>query len=177
MFRWLLTVLVGPAQPGPTSRAWLVTTYELDLPADASLVTAKSPYSRAAVYAIVAQQVEECLCLETDDGEVRRLKTLIGDLGTESIDFLDLIFRLEQAFGIEILREDLHARDILESPTFVSGNRVNDQGLVRLQNRMQWRDLSPSSAFGVSRKTEDLDGFLTVGDLCRCVESKVAMLA
>ena len=45
--------------------------------------------------------------LGVDDDEVTPGATLVGDLGAESIDFLDIVFRLEKAFGISIPREDL----------------------------------------------------------------------
>ena len=38
--------------------------------------------------------------LGVDDDEVAPEATLVGDLGAESIDFLDIVFRLEKAFGI-----------------------------------------------------------------------------
>ena len=38
---------------------------------------------------------------------VRRHSSLINDLGAESIDFIDIVFRLESAFGIEIPEDDI----------------------------------------------------------------------
>ena len=52
----------------------------------------------------ISQQVQEVLvdALGVDDDEVTIEATLMGDLGAESIDFLDIVFRLEKAFGVKI---------------------------------------------------------------------------
>ena len=54
----------------------------------------------------VFQQVQEVLveALGVDDEEVKTDATLMGDLGAESIDFLDIVFRLEKVFEIKIPR-------------------------------------------------------------------------
>lgn len=44
--------------------------------------------------------------LNVDEDEIRPTSTLTGDLGAESIDFLDIVFRLEREFGIKIPREE-----------------------------------------------------------------------
>ena len=51
--------------------------------------------------------------LACDDDEVTNDATLVGDLGAESIDFLDIVFNLEQKFSIEIERSELFPEDIL----------------------------------------------------------------
>jgi acyl carrier protein len=53
--------------------------------------------------------------LGVDEDEVTPEATLIGDLGAESIDFLDIVFRLEKAFDIKIPRGELFPEDILTS--------------------------------------------------------------
>jgi acyl carrier protein len=52
----------------------------------------------------IFQGVQEVLvdALGVDNEEVTIQATLIGDLGAESIDFLDIVFRLEKAFGIKM---------------------------------------------------------------------------
>ena len=53
--------------------------------------------------------------LGVDDDEIKPEATLVGDLGAESIDFLDIVFRLEKAFSIKIPRGELFPEDC--SPT------------------------------------------------------------
>ncbi len=51
--------------------------------------------------------------LGVDEEDVTPEATLVGDLGAESIDFLDIVFRLEKAFDIKIPRGELFPEDIL----------------------------------------------------------------
>ena len=66
----------------------------------------------------IMTQVRETLvdALGVDDDEVTEEATLTGDLGAESIDFLDIVFRLEKSFNIKIPRGELFPDDILNNP-------------------------------------------------------------
>src|SRR5438876_8211835 len=81
--------------------------------------------------------------LSVDEDEVRPAATLQGDLGAESIDFLDIVFRLEREFGIKIPRGELFPESVFEGdPEFVRDGRVTDRGMVELRSRMPYADLS-----------------------------------
>ncbi|MCA9265682.1 MAG: acyl carrier protein, partial [Planctomycetales bacterium] len=80
--------------------------------------------------------------LGVDDDEVTSDATLVGDLGAESIDFLDIVFRLEKAFGIEIPRPELFPEDILTSAEYVEDGKVTEDGLKKLRERMPFVNLS-----------------------------------
>jgi acyl carrier protein len=108
--------------------------------------------------------------LALDDDEVTPESTLVGDLGAESIDFLDIVFRLEKSFGIEIARAELHPEDILTSADFVADGKVNEAGVAELKKRMPFVDLSK---FELNPLVQDFPNLLTVNDLCRYVETKV----
>ena len=54
----------------------------------------------------------------------RETATLVGDLGAESIDFLDIVFRLEKSFAIEIPRAELFPEDILTNAEYVQDGKV-----------------------------------------------------
>ena len=87
----------------------------------------------------IFQEVKEVLvdALGVDNDEVETQATLMGDLGAESIDFLDIVFRLEKAFGIKIPREELFpAESLMNSPEFVSNGRLTERGLAELRNKM-----------------------------------------
>ncbi|HTN75054.1 MAG TPA: acyl carrier protein [Pirellulaceae bacterium] len=109
--------------------------------------------------------------LGVDDDEVVPEATIIGDLGAESIDFLDIVFRLEKSFGIEIPRSELSPEDILTNPTYVKDGKVTPDGITELKKRMPFADLSK---FEKNPAVMDFGNLLTVNDLCRFVESKVA---
>lgn len=109
--------------------------------------------------------------LGVDDDEVRPESTIIGDLGAESIDFLDIVFRLEKSFGIEIPRSELTPEDVLTNPNYVKEGRVTPEGIAEIKRRMPFADLT---AFEKNPLVQNFGNLLTVNDLCRFVESKVA---
>jgi acyl carrier protein len=108
--------------------------------------------------------------LGVDEEEVTPEARLVGDLGAESIDFLDIVFRLEKAFDIKIPRGELFPEDILTNAQFVQNGRLTPEGLAQLKQRMPFADLTNFSA---NPAVQDFGNLLTVRDMCRYVESKV----
>ena len=108
--------------------------------------------------------------LGVDDDEVTEEATLVGDLGAESIDFLDIVFKLEKAFGITIPREELSPEDILTNSQYVQDGVVTGEGMAELKRRMPWADLSE---FEKNPRVQDFGNLLTVRDLVSYVTSKV----
>lgn len=85
------------------------------------------------------EKVKEVLvdALGVDDDEIKEEATLQGDLGAESIDFLDIVFRLEKTFAIKIPRgELLPPEDILNNPEYVENGKLTTGGLVALRKAM-----------------------------------------
>lgn len=109
--------------------------------------------------------------LGVDDDEATPEATLVGDLGAESIDFLDIVFRLEKAFNIEIPRSELFPEDILTNAEYIQDGKVSDAGIVQLKERMPFADLSKFEANPV---VQDFGNLLTVSDMCRYVEGKLS---
>ena len=106
--------------------------------------------------------------------DVERVKAdafLIDDLGADSIDFLDIVFRLEKSFDIKIPRGELVPEDILTNAEYVENGRVTPEGMQQLKSRMPIADLT---AFEANPVVTDFASLLTVEDMCRYVESKVA---
>ncbi len=121
----------------------------------------------------IFSSVQEALidALGVDDDDVTPEATLVGDLGAESIDFLDIVFRLEKAFDIKIPRDELFPEDILTNAEYVQDGKVNEAGVAALIERMPFADLSKFSANPV---VQDFGNLLTVQDMCRYVEGKLA---
>src|SRR6186713_2226862 len=93
------------------------------------------------IYSKVSSTLVEAL--NVDEEDIKPSSTLQGDLGAESIDFLDIAFRLERKFGIKIPRGELFPESILRGGTeFLQDGRVTDKGLVELRARMPFADLS-----------------------------------
>lgn len=121
----------------------------------------------------VFDKVREALmdALAVDDDEVQPTATLVGDLGAESIDFLDIVFRLEKSFGIEIPRAELFPEDVLTNDQYVHDGKVTAAGVAELKKRMPFADLSK---FEQNPAVQEFGNLLTVNDLCRYIETKVA---
>src|SRR4051812_27840184 len=113
----------------------------------------------------VFKKVQNALveALGVDDDEVTPQATMVGDLGAESIDFLDIVFRLEKAFGIEIPRAELFPEDILTSAEYVQDGKVTAAGVEELKKRMPFADLTK---FAANPVVQDFGNLLTVQDLC-----------
>lgn len=120
----------------------------------------------------VFKKVQNALveALGVDEDEVTPQATMVGDLGAESIDFLDIVFRLEKAFGIEIPRAELFPEDILTSAEYVQDGKVTPAGVDELKKRMPFADLTK---FAANPVVQDFGNLLTVQDLCNYVNSKV----
>ena len=108
--------------------------------------------------------------LGVDEEDVTPTATLVGDLGAESIDFLDIVFRLEKAFDIKIPRGELFPEDILTDSKYVQDGKVTEEGLAELRKRMPFANLDD---FAKNPVVQDFGNLLTVADMCRFVESKV----
>lgn len=120
----------------------------------------------------VFEKVQAALvdALGVEEDEVTPEATMVGDLGAESIDFLDIVFKLEKAFSINIPREELFPDDILTNAEYVKDGKVTDQGIAELKARLPWADLS---RFESNPRVQDFGNLLTVNDLCRYVERKL----
>jgi acyl carrier protein len=121
----------------------------------------------------IFDKVREALvdALGVDDDEVTPTATLQGDLDAESIDFLDIVFRLEKAFDIKIERGELFPEDILTDTDLVQDGKVNAAGVAKLKERMPFADLTKFEANPV---VQNLGQQLTVQDMCNFVAYKLA---
>ena len=120
----------------------------------------------------IFDKVREALvdALGVDDDEVTPEATLRGDLDAESIDFLDIVFRLEKAFDIKIERGELIPMDLLEDASYVQDGKVNAAGIAQLKSRMPFADLTK---FEANPNVQNLGEQLTVQDMCNFVEYKL----
>src|SRR5712692_9716835 len=91
------------------------------------------------IYTKVSATLVEAL--NVDEDEIKPGATLQGDLGAESIDFLDIVFRLEREFGIKIPRGELFPESVFQGDAeFVREGKVTDKGLGELRSRMPYAD-------------------------------------
>jgi len=120
----------------------------------------------------VFDKVREVLvdALGVDDEEVTAQAKLVEDLGAESIDFLDIVFRLEKSFGIKIGQGEMFPDNVLSDPKYVVDGKVTDEGMAELRQRMPHADLSD---FESSRKVDDFANVFTVDAVVKFVQSKL----
>lgn len=92
--------------------------------------------------------VRDILCdtLGVDEDDVQPESKVVEDLGAESIDFLDLIFRLENEFDVRVDRKQLYPEDILANIDYAVDGKLNAEGVERLKERMPFIDLSEFEA-------------------------------
>ena len=121
------------------------------------------------IYTKVSATLVEAL--NVDEEEIKPTATLQGDLGAESIDFLDIVFRLEREFGIKIPRGELFPESIFQGdPEFVQNGRVTDKGLAELKARMPFADLSE---FEKNPEVTAISDLFTVEMITRYIQGKL----
>jgi acyl carrier protein len=125
--------------------------------------------SRDEIYTKVSATLVEALNVDEDD--IKPTATLQGDLGAESIDFLDIVFRLEREFGIKIPRGELFPESIFQGdPEYVQNGRVTDKGLAELRTRMPFADLSD---FEKNPEVTSISNLFTVDLITRYIQGKL----
>ena len=125
--------------------------------------------TRDDIFAKVSDQLQDALGV--DDDEVTPEATLTGDLGAESIDFLDIVFRLEKGFGIKIPRGELFPENLTAADgNFVQDGVVTDEGLAELREKMPHADVE---SFADDPKVENLQELFTVNMIVNFIDSRV----
>src|ERR1700688_1667767 len=125
--------------------------------------------SQDEIYTKVSATLVEAL--NVDEDEIRPNSTLQGDLGAESIDFLDIVFRLEREFGIKIPRNELFPEAIFQGdPEFVQNGKVTDKGLSELRTKMPFADLSK---FEKNPELTSISDLFTVEMIARYIQGKL----
>jgi acyl carrier protein len=125
--------------------------------------------NRQEIYSKVVAVMVDALNVEED--EIEPTSTLQGDLGAESIDFLDIVFRLEREFGIKIPRGELFPESIFQGdPELVQNGRVTPKGLEELRTRMPLADLTE---FEKQPELTNIGNLFTVQLVTRYVQSKL----
>ena len=122
----------------------------------------------------IFEKVQEVMidALGVYDDEVTIEATLMGDLGAESIDFLDIVFRLEKVFAIKIPREELFpAEDLMNNSEFIHNGKLTEKGLAELRDKMPHTDLTEFEKDPDINKMGDL---FTVNAIVNYVENKLS---
>ena len=108
--------------------------------------------------------------LKVDESKVQLESSLIKDLGAESIDFLDIVFRLEKAFKIKIPKGELFPEKILADARFVKNGLVTQAGIDELKTKMSnvnWEE------FTKNPQVSSLGNLFTVGMIVNYLSDKL----
>src|SRR5208282_750332 len=125
--------------------------------------------SQEEIYSKVSATLVEALNVEEE--EIKPTATLQGDLGAESIDFLDIVFRLEREFGIKIPRNELFPESIFQGdPDFVQDGKVTQKGIDELRQKMPFADLSK---FEKNPEMTAISDLFTVEMITKYIEGKL----
>jgi acyl carrier protein len=109
--------------------------------------------------------------LGVDDDEIAPDARLVGDLGAESIDFLDIVFRLEKSFAIKIDQSEMFPDNVLNDPQYVQDGKVTDKGMEELRERLPHANLD---TFAEDRTVDAFSNVFTVAAVVKFVEAKLA---
>lgn len=121
-------------------------------------------------------KIQEALvdALGVDEDEVTEGATLVGDLEAESIDFLDIAFKIEQAFDFKIEQGELFPENVGQNPEFVQDGKVTPQGIEALKARLPHVDFT---AFEKDPEVSKVADVFTVGTIVNFVERKLGAAA
>lgn len=108
--------------------------------------------------------------LSVDEDEVTPKARLTTDLGAESIDFLDIVFKLEQTFGFKIAQGELFPENVAQDPKYVRDGKVTPEGIAALKERMPHADFA---AFEANPEMTKVGEVFTVDAVVRFVERKL----
>ena len=121
----------------------------------------------------VFNKVRETLedALGVDEDEISPEATLAGDLGAESIDFLDIIFRLEKKFDVKIPRGELFPENLASADaSFIQDGLVTSSGIEELRQRMPHADVEKLAA---DPKMENIQDLFTVQMIVNFLDAKL----
>lgn len=111
--------------------------------------------TRDEVFTAVRETLVDALGV--DDDEVTPAATLMGDLGAESIDFLDIVFRLEKNFSIKIPRGELFPENLVAPDSgYIANGKVSPEGIAMLRTKMPHADIDKLAMDPRVEKVQDL---------------------
>ena len=124
----------------------------------------------------IFENVQEVLvdALGVDDDEVTPSARLTEDLGAESIDFLDISFKLEQTFNFKIPQGEMFPENVAQDPDYVQDGKITENGLAELQRKLPHFDFSE---FAQNPELTQIGNVFTVDSIVNYVERKLETAA
>jgi acyl carrier protein len=120
----------------------------------------------SSIYPKVREITADVLAIDEDD--IKPEGSLIDDYGGESIDFLDLVYRLEREFKVKIPRGQIEqdSRGALDDEAFAQNGRLTEQGMVQLR---EYLSEVPADRFRDKMSVAEIPTLFTVETFCKLV--------
>jgi len=125
--------------------------------------------TRDEIYAKVKDVLVDALGVDEED--VTPDAVIRDDLGAESIDFLDIMFRLEKTFGIKIPRGEMMPENLQNDPELVQDGKVTAKGIAMLKEKMPHSDFTE---FEKDPRLDAMSKLFTVDAVVNYVERKLS---
>lgn len=125
--------------------------------------------NRDEIFTNIQEVLEDALGVDQD--EVTPEASLTADLGAESIDFLDISFKLEQQFGFKIAQGELFPDNAAQDPEYVQDGKITPKGLDEMKAKMPHIDFT---SFEADPQLTKIGSVFTVDALVNFVEQKLA---
>ena len=118
------------------------------------------------IYKGVATVLSMTLNINPED--ITPTASLRNDLGIESIDYLDVLFRLEREFNIAIPRDDLFPESLSQiDPKFIQDGKITDEGLALIKDKLPFADVT------AMEHDCDITNLITVGMISRYIDNRL----
>jgi len=126
---------------------------------------------RSQIDSTVTRLVAEIFEQEVEN--IREDMSLLDELDAESLDFIDLTYRLEEVFDIEVPQDEVYRGSLdLEGKGFVVDGQVNAEGMSLIRDQMPGFDLSRFP--GEVIRASDLPRLVTVRTVCGYITQRLS---
>lgn len=122
-----------------------------------------------AIFRKVCETLSAALGIEVD--EIRLESSLVRDLGAESIDFIDILFRLEKVFDLKIPAQELFPGALLSDERYVQNGKVTDAGIKELRAKVPYLDVD---GFSKNPQVARIGDYFTVQMIVHYLRDRVA---
>ncbi len=89
---------------------------------------------RSEIEATIASTVRRTMLLD-DAAEIGSTTSLIGDLGVGSLDLVEIVYEIEEAFDVQVVPDELFPQGLLRDPAYVEDGRILEPGIAKLREQ------------------------------------------
>jgi acyl carrier protein len=94
---------------------------------------------RQEIEATIAAAIRKAL--SRDIGEITSETSLLGDIGVDSLDLVEIVYDVEEAFDIQLEPDELFPQRLLRDPKYVNEGVITDAGVAKLREQFSFTSL------------------------------------